>query len=97
MTDQSTNLVRHRETAFNAGLTSQGITSKEPCRADGGWTCDHLTPSRTSAEVDCPAITLGAARPVETVPSRPRSTLRICTQLMLLLLLRSQAAVSHWR
>jgi broad specificity phosphatase PhoE len=39
----------------------------------------HLTPSRTGAEVDCPAITLDAARPVETVPSRPRSTLRIRT------------------
>jgi len=50
-------------------------THPQTRQADDSWTCDDLTPSRTGAEVDCPAITLDAARPVETVPSRPRSTL----------------------
>ena len=72
-------------------------THPQTRQADGSWTCDDLTPSRTGAEVDCSAITLDAARPVETVPSRPRSTLRIHTSFLLLLLLRRQAAVSDWR
>ena len=43
-------------------------------RTGRSWTCDHLTPSRTSGEFHCLAMTLTGLRPAQTVSCCLRST-----------------------
>ena len=77
-------------------ILSQHIATGEPMCARPTATCDHLTPSQTGADFVRPALPLTPADPRKSSEASPVNSPN-SRGLMLLLVLRSQAAVSHWR